>query len=179
MSLDTGEVHNDPDVESELLVQSDSMFSRYLDRPEATEESFVTDTKGARWFRTGDCTVLNSENGNYRILGRLSQDIIKKSGYKISAVEIEGQLLMNDIVSECAVVGIPDEERGEEILAYVVLKKDSKLNPQEAQRELASFITERMSNYKIPRIWKFIDELPRNQMGKVQKMELKADQANL
>ena len=78
------------------------MFDRYVGNPEATEETFVTDpASGEKWYRTGDCAVISTESkadGSYRILGRLSQDIIKKDGYKISALEIEDRLIQHDIV---------------------------------------------------------------------------------
>lgn len=121
---------------------------------------------------TGDCAVKSSETGYYKILGRFSQDIIKKSGYKISALEIEGRLLQNDMVREVAVVGTPNEEYGEEIVAFVV-KNDEKVSSAVAEKELKAYIREHMSTYKIPRVWKFIDALPKNQMGKVSKKDLK------
>ena len=68
------------------------MFDRYINKPEATAESFHTDDRGLKWFKTGDCVVID-KNGSYRIEGRLSADIIKKAGYKISALDIEAVLL--------------------------------------------------------------------------------------
>ena len=97
------------------------MFNRYHNNPEETEATFIKDENGETWFKTGDCAIINSENGQYKILGRLSQDIIKKAGAKISAIELESVLLANEIVSECAIIGVPDEEYGEEIVAYIVL----------------------------------------------------------
>jgi len=82
------------DFQGELLIKSNSMFDRYLGRPEATNESFVS-SGGDRWFLTGDCAQRCSSSGYYKILGRLSQDIIKKAGYKISALEIENRLLQH------------------------------------------------------------------------------------
>ena len=73
------------------------MFDRYLNRPDATAESFFIDQNGDKWFRTGDCATKTkiSDSYSYRIMGRLSQDIIKKGGYKISALEIESALLQH------------------------------------------------------------------------------------
>ena len=80
------------DKQGELLIRSTSMFDRYLGKPQATAESFFTDSDGQKWFRTGDCVTVD-ETGSYKIEGRLSQDIIKKAGYKISALEIEAVIL--------------------------------------------------------------------------------------
>mmetsp|Transcript_19309 Transcript_19309/g.13868 ORF Transcript_19309/g.13868 Transcript_19309/m.13868 type:complete len:94 (+) Transcript_19309:1124-1405(+) len=93
------------------------MFDRYLDRSEATEKSFTTDG----WFLTGDY-VTRDEEGAYKIMGRLSQDIIKKSGYKLSALEIEGRLLQHKSVQEACVLGVPNDKYGEEVAAFIVPK---------------------------------------------------------
>ena len=95
------------------------MFDRYLGKPEATAESFFTDSSGSKWFRTGDCVTVDS-TGSYKIEGRLSQDIIKKAGYKISALEIEAVILSQGQVKEVWVFGIPDDKYGEEIAALIV-----------------------------------------------------------
>jgi len=73
------------------------MFDRYLNRPDATSESFLIDQRGQCWFKTGDCATKTFLNGtySYRIMGRLSQDIIKKGGFKISALDIEATLLQH------------------------------------------------------------------------------------
>ena len=95
------------------------MFDRYLNRPDATSESFLTDQSGQRWFKTGDCATKTSLNGaySYRIMGRLYQDIIKKGGFKISALEIESVLLQHQHVKEACVFSIPCDKYGEEIVA--------------------------------------------------------------
>ena len=163
---DNGDIHRDDSTEGELIIKSPSLFDRYLDNPEATEATFL-DWEGEKWFKTGDCAVYHSDVDSYKILGRLSADIIKKSGYKISALEIEDVLLQHEAVSEVAVVGMPDEERGEEIVAFVVLTK------KVSEKVLLDHCIEKMSNYKVPRVWKFVDSLPRNAMGKVSKKDLK------
>lgn len=68
---------------------------------------------------------LGTEDGYYRILGRFSQDIIKKGGYKISALEIEGRILQNKNVGDVCVLGVPNEKLGEEVACLVVLKDDN------------------------------------------------------
>ncbi len=101
----------------ELRVKGPAVFKEYWKKPKATSETF--DEEG--WFKTGDvATVLN---GYYKILGRASVDIIKSGGYKISALDIERELLEHPDISECAVVGVEDEEWGQKIVAIVVQKK--------------------------------------------------------
>jgi len=170
---DSSNLHTNPDDPGELVLQSTCMFDRYLDNEEATNSSFFTDPSGEKWFKTGDSAMIT--NDSYKILGRLSQDIIKKSGYKISALEIEACILQSAIVSEVAVFGVADEEYGEEIVAYVALKDGE--SQSSAKSTIDAFVREQMSNYKVPRIYRFVEKLPRNQMGKVSKVTLKKEHA--
>ena len=133
------------------------------DRPEATAESFDDG-----WFRTGDMAVL--ERGYYRIMGRLSVDIIKSGGYKLSALEIEAVLLEHSHIRECAVIGLPDDTWGEAVTAVVALKDTAELELS----TLREWCKERLSVYKIPQRLLVIDELPRNAMGKVTKPAVQA-----
>lgn len=142
------------------------MFDRYLDNPEATEETFVT-IGDQKWFKTGDVAIQPEESeGSYKIMGRLSQDIIKKQGYKLSAIEIESALFDHEAVSQVAVVGVPDEKFGEEVVAFVVLR-DPSANKEQVRDSLDKYARDKMSNYKVPRVYNFIEEMPRNHMGKI------------
>lgn len=145
----------------EIQVKGPCVFKEYWGKPEVTAKSFTEDG----WFMTGDIAVL--EDGYYRILGRDSIDIIKSGGYKISALEIEEVLRKHSHVKDCGVVGIPDEEWGELVVAALVCEDNPDLE------ELNHWIRERMPSYKTPRKYIFIDELPRNTMGKVTKNDLK------
>jgi malonyl-CoA/methylmalonyl-CoA synthetase len=107
------------------------------------------------------------EEGDYRIMGRASQDIIKTGGYKVSALEIEAALLELEFIAECAVLGLPDEEWGERVAAVIVLRSEC------TEQELKAALKGKLAPYKIPSCWKFCAELPRNAMGKVIKPELK------
>ncbi|MGR3811666.1 acyl-CoA synthetase [Jiulongibacter sp. NS-SX5] len=149
-------------VSGEIQIKGDTVFKEYWKKPEATEESFTEDG----WFRTGDTAVI--ENGYFRILGRNSVDIIKSGGYKISALEIEEVLRKYPGIKDCGVVGIPDEEWGEIIGGGLVAEKD-----EIDLEKLNSWLREQLPNYKIPRKYLFLDDLPRNVMGKVTKKELK------
>ncbi len=146
----------------EIQVRGPSVFTEYWQLPEVTAASFQDG-----WFRTGDMAVL--EDGYYRILGRLSVDIIKSGGYKLSALEIEDVLRQHPRIQECAVVGIQDEVWGEAVAAAVKTKdgKDLPLG------DLRSWADQHLSKYKLPRFLKVVDEFPRNAMGKVMKPAVK------
>lgn len=152
-----------PSGPGELRVRGPAIFSKYWGRPEATAESF--DEQG--YFRTGD-TVEVSEDGYYSILGRMSVDIIKSGGYKLSALEIEGKLLENEAIHEVAVVGVEDEAYGEVVGAVVVGAPAEALTPD----ALFKWSKGKMAPYKVPRKVVVVETMPRNAMGKVNKKEL-------
>ena len=110
----------------ELLVKGDNLFKEYWNRPDATAEAFTRDG----WFKTGDTAASQGNPPYWKILGRTSVDIIKSSGYKISALEIENALLANPAISECAVVGIEDETQGQIIAAIVTCQQNQKVKTQ-------------------------------------------------
>ncbi|MGH1341802.1 MAG: class I adenylate-forming enzyme family protein [Nannocystales bacterium] len=153
----------EPGVVGELQVQTPAMMSAYWKNPEATTSSF-----DGPWFRTGD-VVQRDADGYLRIVGRMSVDIIKSGGFKISAREIEEVLLLHPAVAEVAVVGLPDETWGERIEAAVVLV-DSLPDAQEA---LVAHALAALADYKKPRAVHVVDTLPRNALGKLQKVALK------
>lgn len=146
----------------EIQVKGKNVFLEYWQRPEATQKTFTEDG----WFKTGDVAVV--EKGYYRILGRDSIDIIKSGGYKISALEIEEVLRTHPAISDCSVVGVPNEEWGELVVAALMVK-----DPEIDLKALNQWLRERMPAYKVPRHYKIIDELPRNAMGKVTKNDIK------
>lgn len=147
----------------EIRIKGDNVFLEYWGKSDATSASFCDG-----WFCTGDIAVMD-RLGYYHIMGRNSVDIIKSGGYKLSALEIEGVLLTNDLVSECAVIGIPDDMWGESVVAFVVLKEGCVLSYD----EMKAWCVQRMSSYKIPKKLCVLLALPRNAMGKVMKPELK------
>ncbi|XP_002128637.2 malonate--CoA ligase ACSF3, mitochondrial [Ciona intestinalis] len=145
----------------ELLIKSNSMFQKYWDNDKATKESFVDG-----WFKTGDIAVF--EDGMFRIVGRSSVDIIKSGGYKLSALDIERVLLEHDHVVETSVLGVPDDTWGQKVVAVIKLTQDSTVDDV----TMTSWCREHMARYKIPREFKFVNEIPRNAMGKVNKKTL-------
>jgi malonyl-CoA/methylmalonyl-CoA synthetase len=142
----------------EIQVKGPGVFLEYWQNPQATAKAFQDG-----WFCTGDTAVV--ENGNYRILGRMSVDIIKTGGYKVSALEIEEVLRSHPDIQECAVVGVADLEWGERVCAALVLQGLQPLT-LEAFR---SWAKERLAVYKVPTQILIVEELPRNAMGKVTK----------
>jgi malonyl-CoA/methylmalonyl-CoA synthetase len=147
----------------EIEVRGPQVFREYWRRPDETARSFRDG-----WFRTGDVAVV--EAGYYRILGRRSTDIIKTAGYKISALEIEELLREHPGVSDAAVVGVPDPDLGERVVAAIVAADDATLDPAALQ----AWARERLAPYKVPREIRLVDALPRNAMGKVTKPALRA-----
>lgn len=154
-----------PDGETlgELQVRGASLFTEYLGRREATGRSFT----GDGWFRTGDVAVVDAV-GFHRIVGRQSSDIIKTGGYKVGAGEVESALLSHPAVREAAVVGRPDVDLGQRIVAYVVGDGLQSV-------DLGEFVARRLSVHKRPREILVVGALPRNVMGKVLKAQLVAD----
>ncbi|MGH9062018.1 MAG: AMP-binding enzyme, partial [Acidimicrobiales bacterium] len=148
----------------ELEVRTPAIFTGYLGRPGATAAAFRPDG----WFRTGDVAVVEPD-GNHRIVGRQSVDLIKSGGYRIGAGEVENALLGHPGVREAAVVGAPDPDLGQRIVAYVVV--DAGL----AGPELEDYVAGRLSVHKRPRQVHVVDSLPRNAMGKVVKGQLLGD----
>jgi malonyl-CoA/methylmalonyl-CoA synthetase len=145
----------------EIEVRGPNLFLEYLNRPDATEEAFRDG-----WFRTGDMAVRDPD-GYVRIVGRRATDLIKSGGYKIGAGEIENVLLEHPSVAEVAVTGEPDDDLGERIVAWVVPAGEA---PEPSA--LSDHVAKLLSPHKRPRVVRYLQALPRNEMGKVLKREL-------
>ncbi|MFE7933142.1 acyl-CoA synthetase [Streptomyces sp. NPDC057456] len=148
----------------EIQVRGPNLFTEYLNRPDATAAAFTSDG----WFRTGDVAVRDPD-GYVRIVGRKATDLIKSGGYKIGAGEIENALLEHPGVREAAVTGEPDPDLGERIVAWVV-PVDPGSPP--AEGELADHVARRLAPHKRPRVVRYLEALPRNDMGKIMKRAL-------
>jgi fatty acid CoA ligase FadD36 len=153
-------VPHDGETVGELQVRGPVLFSGYVNRPADTAAAFTADG----WFRTGDAATVDPE-GVHRIVGRTSVDLIKTGGFRVGAGEVEDALLAHPAVREAAVVGVPDDDLGERIVAYVVADG---ARPE----ELIDFVATRLAAHKRPRQVHLVDALPRNAMGKVQKRAL-------
>ncbi|MHA0288534.1 acyl-CoA synthetase [Mycobacterium sp. C3-094] len=139
-----------------LHLQSPTLFDGYLNRPDATAAVLSADG----WYHTGDVAVIDA-GGMHRIVGRESVDLIKSGGFRIGAGEIETVLLAHAGVNEVAVVGAPDADLGQRIVAFVV--------GDAAPDELIEYVAQELSVHKRPREVRIVEALPRNGMGKVQK----------
>jgi 2-aminobenzoate-CoA ligase len=126
------------------------------------------------WNLTGD-TFVQDENGLFHFVAR-ADDMIISGGYNIAGPEVEAALLTHPDVAECAVVGQPDEERGQIVAAYVVLKPGVPRGADSARR-LQDHVKATIAPYKYPRAVHFIEALPKTQTGKIQRFRLRQREA--
>jgi long-chain acyl-CoA synthetase len=145
----------------ELLVRNPGREREYFRDPEATARTWQDG-----WLHTGDLAELD-EDGYLYLRGR-AKDVIIRGGNNVHATDVESVLYEHPAVREAAVAAVPHEVLGEDIGAWLVLKPGSSATEQ----ELRAFCAERLSDYKVPRCWTFLDELPRNPTGKVVKRDL-------
>ncbi|WP_137990686.1 long-chain-fatty-acid--CoA ligase [Streptomyces vilmorinianum] len=146
----------------EVVVRGHNVFAGYLDDPEATAAAVVDG-----WFRTGDLGV-RDEDGFLSIVDR-KKDLVIRGGFNIYPREVEEVLVRHPAVSEVAVIGVPDEAKGEEVCAVVVPRPG--VAPVTAE-ELVAWSKERLGRHKYPRLVRFVDELPLGPTGKVLKRAL-------
>ncbi len=143
----------------EIEVRGPHVFAGYWNRPDATAEAFSADG----WFKTGDLGWCSAD-GYYTITGR-ARELIISGGYNVYPREVEDVLAAHPAVAEVAVMGLPDPDLGEQVVAVIV--------PREGQRpsaeDIIAFCRERLASYKKPRRVVFVETLPRNALGKVQK----------
>jgi malonyl-CoA/methylmalonyl-CoA synthetase len=154
-------------VIGELYIKGPQVFKEYWRRPKATEETFTKDG----WFKTGDSVEHDLIHGTYRILGRKSVDILKTGGFKVSALDIETELLDHPSIHEVAVVGIEDMEWGQIVGAIISLKSEAH-DTKFDLKILQEWAKQKMASYKVPRRLIVVPHIPRNAMGKVNKKEL-------
>ena len=146
----------------EIQTRGPHVFVGYWQAPDKTAESFSDDG----WFRTGDLGVQDQE-GRFEIKGRMT-DLIISGGFNVYPGEVEQVLAKHPSVEQCAVVGIPSDEWGESVTAYVVGRGE----PID-ERGLIRHCRKSLANYKVPKRMIFVRGLPRNAMGKIQKARLR------
>ena len=146
----------------EIAIRGHNVMKGYWNHPEASAEAI--DAEG--WFRTGDLAKVD-EYGYFFIVDR-KKDMIIRGGYNVYPREIEEVLYEHPAVREAAVIGVPHDELGEEVVAVVALKPGAEVD----ERELREYVKERVAAYKYPRAIRFVDELPKGPTGKIVKREI-------
>ena len=148
--------------EGEIVAQGARVMSGYLNREQETHEAIKDG-----WLHTGDVGWMDEDNYLY-ITGR-TKDLIIRGGENIAPGEIEGILQQHPAVEDAAVIGVPDVEWGEEVKAIVVKKPGAEVTPE----ELTEFVKGKLASFKAPKYYAFLDDLPRNYLGKVLKTDLR------
>ena len=151
----------------ELCVKGPQVMRGYWQRPEDTQKSFTADG----YIQTGDVAVIQ-EDGYIRIVDR-KKDMIIVSGFNVYPNEIEDVVSSHPKVVECAAVGIPDAKSGEAVKVYLVATTEGV-----TENELKEFCRERLTAYKVPRFFEFRDDLPKTNVGKVLRRELRDEPGN-
>lgn len=147
----------------ELCCRGHNVMIGYYHQPEKTREAIDADG----WLHTGDL-ALQLPNGYFRITGRL-RDMIIRGGENIYPREVEERLYQHPAVEDVQVVGIPDRKFGEEVLAWIKLRRGGSATEQ----ELRDFCRAGLSHFKVPHYWKFVDSFPTTVTGKIQKYKIR------
>ena len=160
-----------PGEEGSIAVRAPDpvMFLEYWNRPEATEEKFLT-VGETRWLLTGD-KGRRTASGRIAFVGR-EDDVISSAGYRIGPAEIEDCLLSHPAVQMAGVVGKPDPLRGAVVAAYIKLAEGVAESPALAE-EIALHVKDRLAAYEFPRVVRFISEMPMTTTGKIIRAELR------
>lgn len=148
--------------EGELLVKGPQVMAGYYENPEANERAFTDDG----WFRTGDIAERDRDN-YYYIKGR-EKEMILAGGYNVYPAEVEQTLYDHPGIHEAAVVGIPDERKGETVAAAVTLAEGAALTPD----DIRDYVLEELAPYKHPRVVDIVDQLPKTGSGKIRKVDI-------
>jgi long-chain acyl-CoA synthetase len=149
----------------EICIRGRNIMKGYLDNPEATRAAFWE----GRWFRSGDVGVMD-EKGYLFIVDRL-KDMIITGGENVYSQEVEDVLYKYPSIQECAVIGIPDKEWGERVIACIIKKTDVSFD----EKELNLFMKENLSRFKVPKEYHLMDDFPRSPAGKILKRKLREE----
>jgi len=155
-----------PGTEGELVIRGSGLFQGYWNRPEATAAAFHGD-----WFRTGDM-FRRDERGYFTIVGRF-KDMVRRAGENIAAREVEEVLRNLPEIEDAAILGVPDELRGEEVLACLLPAPQAPPGAGLPEADLFEramrHATRELASFKVPRYWVRVDDLPRTPSGKIAK----------
>ncbi|MFC1531866.1 long-chain fatty acid--CoA ligase [Thermodesulfobacteriota bacterium] len=154
----------------ELILNGPNIMQGYWKRPEETKESII-EIDGKKWLRTGDLVRMDDE-GYFHFFDR-KRDLIKYKGYSVFARHVEEVLYQHPKIKAAGVVGVPDPKVGSIIKAYVVLESEAR--GKISEEEVVEFCKENLAHYKVPRIIEFRGELPKTDVGKVSRRELREE----
>ena len=149
--------------EGEICIRGRNIMKGYLDNPEGTREAFWE----GEWFRSGDIGLFD-DNGYLYIVDRL-KDMIITGGENVYPREVEEALHTRPEIQECAVIGLPDNEWGERVTAFIIPQPDETLD----KNDLSAYLKSRLSSFKVPKEYFLINDFPRSSAGKILKRELK------
>jgi fatty-acyl-CoA synthase len=161
---ETGEDLPD-NVTGEFVARGYNIMKGYYKMPEATAAAIDADG----WLHTGDLACRTPE-GNYRITGRL-KDMIIRGGENLYPKEIEDFLYTCPAVKDVQVIGVPDEQYGEEAMAWIVLKDGD----TSTEDDIRTYCMERIARHKVPRYFHFVKSFPMNAAGKILKYKMRED----
>lgn len=161
---ETGEDLPD-NVDGEFVARGYNIMKGYYKMPGATAAAI--DKEG--WLHTGDL-ARRDENGNFKITGRI-KDMIIRGGENIYPKEIEDFIYTHPKVSDVQVIGVPDEQYGEEIMACVILKEGETMT----EKEMKQYVLDHMAKHKVPRYVDFVDAFPMNAAGKILKYKMREE----
>ncbi|MFX0140528.1 MAG: AMP-binding protein [Candidatus Hodarchaeota archaeon] len=167
VDLETGQ-ELEPGLAGEMLISGPQVMKEYWKNPEATLRTLIKDEQDNIWLRTGDIGKMD-EDGLFYIVGR-TKEMIKYKEYRILPREVEETLYEHPSVLECAVIGIPDELAGENIKAFIQLKKE--FRGKVTEEEIIRWAKEKLAAYKYPRFIEFIRMIPKTAVGKIDRKKL-------
>jgi len=154
----------------ELVVKGPQLTPGYWNNPDETKNMFM-EVDGERWLRTGDLAKMDEE-GYFHFYDR-KRDMIKYKGLAVFAREVEEVLASHPQIKEAGVIGVPDPEVGENVKAIVVLETEAR--GKLLEEEIITYCRERLAHYKVPRIVEFRGEVPKTDVGKVSRRELREE----
>ena len=159
-----------PEEVGELILSGPNIMEGYWKRPEGTQEA-ITEIDGEKWLRTGDLVRMDEE-GYFYFFDR-KKDLIKYKGYSVFARHVEEVLYQHPQIKAAGVVGVPDPKVGQLIKAYVVLQAEAR--GKISEEDIISYCHENLAHYKVPKIIEFRGELPKTDVGKVSRRELREE----
>ncbi len=152
-------------TEGELCVKGPNVFKGYWGKEKATQDAFTQDG----WFKTGD--IVEIDDDGFIFIKDRKKDMIIVKGLKVFSAQVEAIICQHPAIEECAIIGVPDGRGGEFIKLYAVKKEGAEISPVEFRK----FLKNNLDNYKRPRDFEFVAELPKNALRKVLKRELRKD----